>query len=372
MCPTCETGGDEEGGGGENGGGSDDGGDDDDDKTTTSCATTTTTSNCDVFCTITTSGSSPVTTCTSTECYSVTGCDVTATTATVTDATTAACPAVATGSELMLDGDTFGGCEPCAWHFVPFYDEDDVDDEDSQFWPELAESSFAWPDIDVKRRGIDTMEHPEVTSTGNALPASTVNSGPMVTAPPQYGAYYGGQKNVFEKRKGDRNIISKLGTCVIDANSYASVPTHTHGDVWSASETNGLIPASQSSMPRWYHSTVSACAPAVTTIAIADLDAAIAAGKYEGNFKPTIDHACEFRAITPKSCAQATNDNVLIEGKSTGEIGWLQDFFDKIFGKPTSSFKDVLTCDQMNDIFFGCGTNSLQTVRMLLLIHYQL
>lgn len=45
-----------------------------------------------------------------------------------------------------------------------------------------------------------------------------------------------------------------------------------------------------------------------------------------------------------------------------GEMGWLKDFFSTMFtGKDASTF----SCDQAEEIFFGCGGTRLQSVSKL-------
>ncbi|KAJ5737958.1 hypothetical protein N7493_001113 [Penicillium malachiteum] len=359
-CPTCNT----------NAAESNDSGDNDNDSSSTtqkstSCATTTTTSNCDLLCTVTTSASVATTSCTSTVCYTVTGCDVTATTETLTSAATAAaCPTVTDGALLQLNGNTFNGCQPCSWHYVPFYDPDDA--TDTVEWPILAQSSFVYPDIDLKRRGMNTQVSHEAWDELTAIPAATVTATqdsmmtghPMITSTPKYGSKYGShvndgsQVNVLQKR--DRAEISALAKCALPVTVY--VPSYTPGAVWYASELAKKVKDDQTGMPRWYHTTVQDCQPTVviadqavlqaaaTAVYNADLAAAKAAGKDDSTvempkFPATMDHAWE--------------------------IGWLKAFLDYQF-RPATTVNGVTTpggmsCNEMEEIFFSCG-NELETI----------
>lgn len=325
------------------GDGDDDNDDDDDDKSsTTTCATMTTTSNCDVWCSIATESAVATTDCTSTTCYAVTACHPTVTTHTFTTAATDACPTVATGADLSLNIDSFGGCEPCAWHYIPFYSEEDETYEDN--WPILYQSDFAWPSIDLKRRGID-QDMPQ--ATGTAMNSAT---DPMITPMPTHPATGDRYGAALGKREGaERETIKKVGACTIGADTTVTAPPYTNGYDWFNSFSAGKIEGSQTLMPRWFHSTTAGVCTATVT-----MESNLANLPDNYNDGATMDHACK--------CSHPFHPDIPTLTWLTfilGEMGWLKDFFSSMFtGKDTSTF----SCDQAEEIFFGCGGTRLQSV----------
>ncbi|PWY73000.1 glycoside hydrolase [Aspergillus heteromorphus CBS 117.55] len=207
------------------------------------------------------------------------GCEVTATTKTFTSATTAACPVVTAGTDLYLNADVFDGCAPCAWHFIPLYNDDDDTYEDD--WPMLYESTFAWPSIDLKRRGMDSDLPRETGAAITAPPDAMITPGPKIPGTPKA---HGG----LAKRENKRETITKVGACAIPDGTTVTVPEYTPGISWFNSELAGEIVGTQTSMPRWYHTTTAAgCAVQVTQAAIADLST-------DFQYVATLDHACKF------------------------------------------------------------------------------
>ncbi|KAJ5789477.1 uncharacterized protein N7518_006488 [Penicillium psychrosexuale] len=161
-----------------------------------------------------------------------------------------------------------------------------------------------------------------------------VTPGPTATvAGRSYGA-------ILDKREGaKRETITRLGECTIGSDPAVTAPPYTNGYDWFNSEAVGEIEGTQTSMPRWFHKTTAgACSAMVTKESdLSNLPAGF-------NNGATMDYAWE--------------------------MGWLKDFFNAMFTGVTAEIAAVnkgvkvspLSCEQGEEIFFGCSGNRLQSI----------
>ncbi|GLA41375.1 hypothetical protein AnigIFM63309_009465 [Aspergillus niger] len=201
-----------------------------------------TTTQCVEYCTVSTNAVAlPTTSCTSSTCFPLIGCDVTATTATVTSTSNEACPTFTTAPSATVGQDRYDGCSPCAWAEMPLTTEAAYDSLAKRYVLPTAYRAMKIPPA-IEKRG-----------AGNAVTSEKIGGCALPT--PLTLAWQGGT-----------SFLNKALTNKLKAN--------------------------QKSMARWYSKTIDNCVPTVTQISDQVMDTNRKSNPEKAQ-QPTNDHVWE-------------------------------------------------------------------------------